>query len=104
MQTTQWVTGFIVLMTYAGVAVGRAPGLRMNRASIALVGAAALVMVRAINEQQAYAAIDMGTILLLAAMMVLNANLRMAGFFELVTNRVLRIAKTPRVLLALVII
>jgi Na+/H+ antiporter NhaD/arsenite permease-like protein len=103
MNTIQIIAGIIVLATYAGVAVGRVPGLRMNRATIALVGAAVLVALGAINEKQAYAALDMGTILLLAAMMVINANLRMAGFFSLVTDRVLRLAQTPRVLLALVI-
>jgi di/tricarboxylate transporter len=80
MQSVELITGGIVLATYAGVAVGHVPRLRMNRATIALVGAAALVAVGAINEKQAYAAVDMGTILLLGAMMVINANLRMAGF------------------------
>src|SRR5678816_3940463 len=104
MQSLQLVTGGVVLATYAGVAIGRVPGLRMNRATIALVGAAALVAIGAINEKQAYAALDMGTILLLGAMMVINANLRMAGFFSLVTDRVLRLARTPCMLLALVIV
>jgi Na+/H+ antiporter NhaD/arsenite permease-like protein len=104
MQTTQWITALIVILTYAGVAVGRVPGLRMSRASIALVGAAALIAIRAIDEKQAYAALDIGTILLLGAMMVINANLRMAGFFDLVSAWVIRLAKTPRVLLALVIV
>lgn len=98
------VTAIVVLATYAGVAVGRVPGLRMNRATIALVGAAILVVIGAINEEQAYHALDMGTILLLAAMMVINANLRMAGFFNVVSSGVLRFAKSPRMLLGLVII
>ncbi len=98
-----FLTAAIVVGTYTGVAIGRVPGLRMNRATITLVGAAALIATGAIREQQAYAAIDTGTVLLLAAMMVLNANLRMAGFFAEVTNWVLRLAKTPRILLALVV-
>lgn len=93
----------IIAITYVGVAVGRVPLLRMNRATIALVGAAALVLTGAISEQQALAAIDTGTILLLAAMMVINVNLRLAGFFGLATGRVMRLARTPRVLLALII-
>ncbi|MCA0452651.1 MAG: anion transporter [Chloroflexi bacterium] len=97
-------TTIVVLATYAGVAVGRVPGLRMNRATIALVGAAILVVIGAINEEQAYHALDMGTILLLAAMMVINANLRMAGFFNVVSSSVLRLAKSPRMLLGLVIV
>ena len=66
MQPIQVITGGIVLATYAGVAVGQVPGLRMNRATIALVGAAALIAIGAINEQQAYASLDIGTVLLLA--------------------------------------
>ncbi|HVU10016.1 MAG TPA: anion transporter [Phototrophicaceae bacterium] len=99
-----WITLMIVLITYAAVALGRFPGLRMNRATIALVGAAALVLVGAITQDQAFAAIDLGTIMLLGAMMVINANLRLSGFFDLVTVRVIRLARTPRMLLALIII
>jgi Na+/H+ antiporter NhaD/arsenite permease-like protein len=104
MQPLQWITALIVILTYAGVAVGRVPGLRMNRSTIALVGAAALIISGAIDEKQAYAALDLGTILLLGAMMVMNANLRMAGFFDLVSVYVIRLAKSPRILLALVIL
>lgn len=94
----------IVLVTYAGVAIGSAPRLRMNRATIALVGAATLIAVGAIQEDEAIASLDVGTILLLAAMMVINANLRLSGFFELVGGRVLDFAESPRMLLALVIL
>lgn len=97
------LTAAIVLFTYAGVAIGQIPRLRMNRATIALVGAAALVFSGAITEKQGLAAIDTGTILLLAAMMVINVNLRLARFFQWVSNRVLKLARTPRTLLALVI-
>jgi len=98
------VTAVVVLLTYAGVAIGRVPFLRMNRATIALVGAAILIAIGAINEKQAFAALDVGTILLLGAMMVINANLRMAGFFNVVTVWVVKLAKSPRMLLALVIV
>lgn len=94
----------IILFTYVGIAIGRVPSLRMNRTSIALVGAAALIAIQAITQQQALASIDIGTILLLFAFMVLNVNLRLAGFFNLVGYHVLRLARTPRVLLALVVL
>ncbi len=84
--------------------LGQVPWLRMNRATIALVGAAILIAIGSINEKQAFAALDIGTILLLAAMMVINANLRMAGFFNVVSDGMLRLAKGPRTLLALVIV
>ena len=86
----QLITLIIVVVTYAAVAIGSVPRLRMNRATIALVGAAALVAVGAITQDQAFAAIDLGTLVLLGAMMVINVNLRLAGFFNLVTARVLQ--------------
>lgn len=97
------LTIFIVIGLYAGIAVGRIPGLRMNRATIALTGAALLVLVGAISEDDAIAALDMGTILLLGAMMVVNVNLRLAGFFRFVASHTLRRARSPHTLLAILI-
>lgn len=93
----------IILAVYAAIAIGSVPRLRMNRATIALVGAALLVLVGALNEEEAIHALDMGTILLLGAMMVINVNLRLAGFFRFVGSRTLRLARSPRMLLALTI-
>ena len=100
----QLITLAIVVITYAAVAVGKVPRLRMNRATIALVGAAALVAVGALTQAQAFAAIDLGTLVLLGAMMVINVNLRLSGFFDLVTARVVQWARTPHLLLALIIV
>jgi Na+/H+ antiporter NhaD/arsenite permease-like protein len=90
----------LIALTLVGVAVGRYPGLRMNRATIALVGATLLVLLGALTLEQAYAAVDLGTLVLLLAMMILNGNLRLAGFFQVVTARVVRHARGPRQLLA----
>ncbi len=94
----------VIVVTLIGVAIGRYPVLNMNRATIALVGATFLVTLGALSLDQAYAAIDWNTILLLFGMMVLNVNLRMAGFFQLVTAKVLIFARTPRRLLALIVV
>lgn len=99
----QICTAIIVAATLIGVAVGRWPWLRMNRATIALVGATLLIAIGAIPLEAAYRAIDWNTIVLLFAMMVLNVNLRIAGFFHLITSHVVQLARTPRRLLALVI-
>ncbi|MEO8394002.1 MAG: anion transporter [Chloroflexota bacterium] len=100
----QLLTLIIVVITYAAVAIGRIPRLRMNRATIALVGSAALIAVGAISQDQAFSAIDLGTLVLLGAMMVININLSLSGFFGLVTARVVQLARTPRILLALIIV
>ena len=98
-----WLSLAVIITTLIGVAVGRYPWLRMNRATISLVGATALVVIGAISLEQAYAAIDLDTITLLLAMMILNVNLRLAGFFRLVSRWLVKRARTPRLLLALII-
>lgn len=103
MTTMQILTAVIVLLTYAAIAIGQVPGLRMNRATIALVGAVILVIIGALTEEQALHSLDMGTILLLGAMMIINVNLRLAGFFRVVLSRTMRLARGPRMLLAMVI-
>ena len=103
MTLMQTITALIVAITLIGVAIGRWPWLKMNRATIALVGATALIALGVIPLEEAFRAVDWNTIVLLFAMMVLNVNLRIAGFFHLVTSRVVRLARTPRRLLALVI-
>lgn len=97
-------TAIVAGLTLIGVAVGRWPWLKTNRATVALVGATALVALNALTLEQAYRAVDWNTIVLLLAMMILNVNLRIAGFFHLVTSRLIKHARTPRRLLALVVI
>jgi Na+/H+ antiporter NhaD/arsenite permease-like protein len=97
-------TIIIVAATIIGIAVGRWPLLRADRTVIALLGAALLLGTGALSLEQAYAAIDLNTILLLFSMMVLNGNLYLAGFFGIVAQRVVHVARGPRTLLALVIV
>jgi Na+/H+ antiporter NhaD/arsenite permease-like protein len=99
-----WPALLIIAITIVGVAVGRYPFLRMNRATIALTGATVLIVLGAISLNEAYAALDLNTLTLLFAMMILNTNLRRAGFFQLVANWVVHWAHSPRQLLALVIV
>ncbi|HAE22863.1 MAG TPA: anion transporter, partial [Spirochaetaceae bacterium] len=97
------MTDILVVLSLVGIAVGRFPAVRMNRSTIALVGATLIVLTGCISLEQAYAAVDLNTIVLLFAMMVFNANLRMAGFFQLVGHTLRRSARSPAVLLALLI-
>jgi len=92
----------IVVLTLAGIALGAIPGLRMNRATIAVVGATLFIVAGGLGFEDALGAIDLDTIALLFGMMVLNANLRIAGFFDLVAGRLARHAHSPRTLLAVV--
>lgn len=98
-----WLTVAIVAVTIAGIAVGRWPWVRADRATIAVVGAAALLACGALTLEEAFAALDLDTLLLLFSMMVLNGQLYNAGFFGVVAQRVVRVAHSPRGLLALII-
>ena len=104
MTPLQLVASLIIVATIVGVAVGRYPWLRMNRATIALTGATALIAIGAVSLEEAYASLDLDTLTLLFAMMIINVNLRRAGFFQIVANRVIHHAHTPRQLLAYIIV
>jgi Na+/H+ antiporter NhaD/arsenite permease-like protein len=98
-----WIGLGIIFLTLVGVSVGRFPYLRMNRATIAFVGATALILTGAIDLETAYQAIDMNTIVLLLAIMILNANFRLSGFFFLISQYLLKMSPTPKRLLIMLI-
>jgi Na+/H+ antiporter NhaD/arsenite permease-like protein len=75
-------------LTYLGLAAGRIPGLRIDRAGIALVGAAAMLATGVLSMREAARAVDYQTIVLLFGMMVVVSHLRLAGFFALATERI----------------
>ncbi len=88
-------------LSYLGLGLGYIPGLRMNRATIALVGVALLVALGTLSLEQAWQAIDANTIIFLLSMMVVNAYLAYAGFFKLALLYLLRLIRSPLGLLAL---
>lgn len=97
------IFGLILFLIYVSIAIGKYPIFRMNRATIALISAALLIIIGAISLSQAYAAIDENTILWLFSMMIINANLHVCSFFALVGKKVLHFVKTPNQLLILMI-
>jgi Na+/H+ antiporter NhaD/arsenite permease-like protein len=99
-----WLTLLIVGCTIAGIAIGRWPLLRTNRTTVTLLGAALLLGSGAISLPQAYAALDLNTLLLIFSLMLLNSYLYLAGFFGVVAQRVVLIARSPHALLALVVL
>jgi len=90
---------FIFAITYAGVALGRIPGLMLDRTGIALLGAIAMIVSGSVPLPEAVAAIDLPTILLLYALMVLSAQLRLGGFYTWVADRTTGLMDRPRLFL-----
>jgi len=90
----------IFAATYVVVALGRAPGIRLDRTGAAVVGAAFMVAFHVVTPERAYAMVDLGTLVLLFGTMVIVGHLRLAGFFRWVAAGVARRAASPRQLLA----
>lgn len=93
----------IIILSIIGIALGSYPSFRMNRSTIALVGSTALIIIGALSLEDAFRSIDINTIILLFSMMVLNINLRLSGFFKIITSKIISFARTPKHLLALII-
>jgi Na+/H+ antiporter NhaD/arsenite permease-like protein len=93
----------IIVLSIVGIAIGSYPTFRMNRSTIALVGSTLLLIIGALTIDEAFRAIDINTIILLFSMMVLNINLRLSGFFKIITSKIISLARTPKQLLALII-
>ena len=94
----------IFVTTYLIVALGRLPFLRLDRAGAALLGAALMLATGTLSLDEAYRAIDFGTITLLLGMMLIVAHLRLSGFFTWVTAFIARRARGPLFLLGAIIV
>lgn len=93
----------LIILAFVGIASGKFPKLVMNRASIALAAAVLLVVLGGLSVREALAAVDVETLALLLAMMIIVANLRISGFFLIAGGRILSIARSPRMLLGIVV-
>jgi Na+/H+ antiporter NhaD/arsenite permease-like protein len=89
--------------SYLALAIGRVPGLSIDRAGIALVGACLMVAAGILTPEEAYRAVDLDTLTLLLGVMIVVANLRLSGFFMLANTWLLRFARRPITLLAAVV-
>src|SRR5438309_6211204 len=78
----------IFLASYFVFALGKFPGLKIDRPGAALIGAVLMVAFRIMSTQEALRAIDFATIVLLFSMMLIVANLHLGGFFEWVAESV----------------
>jgi len=100
------MTSFIVLLfalTYVGMALGRVPGLRIDRTGIAMIAAVVLVVAEAVPVDEIAGAIHFPTLLLMGGLMILSARVGAAGFYDATAAWIARQAGRPLRLLALTI-
>src|ERR1035438_10017363 len=74
----------IFAVTYVAIAVGRIPGLKLNRAGIALLGAIGMMIFGGVTTSVAVSYVNWPTICLLFGFFVISAQLRLSGFYDLV--------------------
>ena len=101
-----WTASVVFALTYIALAIGKVPRLGLDRAAIAFVGAAMMLVTRVLTLQQAVApdSIDYETLFLLFGMMVVVGFLRISGFFSRLTTWALGQIRTPGGLLAVTIL
>ncbi len=96
----QWITLVITLLTLAGIAIGRTPKIKLNRTSMALIGASLLVLFDVQDIRSAWKLIDGEIIVLLLGLMIVNTVLTYAKFFRLMTRITVRRARNTFSLLS----
>lgn len=80
----------IFIASYTVFALGKFPGLKIDRPGAAIVGAVAMVAFKIVPPGQALHFIDFPTLVLLFSMMLIVGNLHLVGFFEWNVQLVLR--------------
>ncbi len=94
----------IFVATYLGMALGRVPGLRIERTGIALLAVAALLVGGGIDIAEIGQAQDAPTLVMLFALMILSAQFAHAGFYDVCARRITLSKASPRVMLALTVL
>src|ERR1700676_2644049 len=103
-ETTIAAAWLIFLATYAVVALGKIPVYRIDRAGAALLGGSLMVATGVLSLEEAYQAVDFNTIVLLLGMMIVVANLRLSGFFRVITRWIAAYVRRPITLLGMIIV
>ena len=90
--------------TYLGMAVGRVPGLAIDRTGITLSALIILLLTGIEPIGQLASALELPTLLLLFALMLVAAHFELARGFDWIAHHLIRLNASPRQLLALVIV
>ena len=85
----QIAAGYLVFaVSYLVFALGKFPGLKIDRPGMAIIGAVLMVAFGVVSAGQALRSIDFATLVLLFSMMLVVGCLRLAGFFHWITEHI----------------
>jgi len=86
----QVIAGYTVFaVSYFVFALGKLPGMKIDRPGMAIIGAVLMVAFRIVPAAEALRFIDFGTIVLLFSMMLVVGCLRLTGFFDWITEQII---------------
>ncbi|GAB4181764.1 MAG: SLC13 family permease [Thalassobaculales bacterium] len=100
------MTYFVVAvftLVYAGMALGRWPGLGIDRTGIALLGGILTYVAGAVAASEVAQAIDWPTLFLLFGLMILSAQFAACGFYDWCAARIAATPAPPAAILALTV-
>jgi len=92
----------IFLASYVVFALGKFPGLKIDRTGAAIIGAVCMVAFRIVRPADALQHVNFSTIVLLFSMMLIVGTLHLVGFFEWNAEAVLRRLKPHQLLPAVI--
>ena len=100
---SQLISAYVIFLgSYLVFALGKFPGLKIDRPGAAIIGAVAMVAFRVVPPRAALRNIDFSTIVLLFSMMLIVGNLHLVGFFEWIAEVILRRLKPSHLLSAII--
>lgn len=100
----QLVVLAILVFTLAIFTLGKSPVFRVDRTGSVIVGSVIILAFGFVSFDQAIGFVDFRTIVILFCMMLVVANLKVAGLFEFLGALILQRVRSERVLLAVVIV
>lgn len=97
-------TVIIFLLVYLAMALGKLPGLKVDRTGAALVGALCMIIIGSISGKEAWDSISYTSLGLLFGLMVVSGAFTISGFYSWAAEYVATLKVSPPMLLAILII
>jgi Na+/H+ antiporter NhaD/arsenite permease-like protein len=87
-RAVDWGVVAVFGIVYLGMFLGGLPRLKLDRSGVALLGAIAMIAITGMPMEEAARSVDLPTVVLLFAFMVVSAQMRLGGFYTAVTQKV----------------
>jgi Na+/H+ antiporter NhaD/arsenite permease-like protein len=94
----------VFILVYLGMFLGGLPGLALDRAGVAVLGAILLLAGGAVAPRAGWSAVDVPTLGLLFGLMIVSAQLRLGGFYTMLTRKIAGADLPPHLLLAVIVL